>query len=707
MKNRTKCLLLMSFCVCISVNGAINRQKVVMRNAPLVLKYDSLSPFSVGNGEFCFTTDITGLQSFPNAYKNGIPLGTMSQWGWHSFANPKHLTPNETLKSYNFRGHDELYAVPFNEPGRSHDAGEWFRANPNRMHLGVVGFAFKNEKKQIAQIEEIKNIHQRLNLWNGCIESNYTCMNRPMNVSTWCDPERDQMMCRFASKLINEGKLSVVFRFPYPTGKHTDDACSWTPNKGNQTNICKKGNNYVVLKRQVDQSIYYVTVKWIGKGLFKETGLNNFQLIPKNETFSFSCAFTEALPSALISDVNVPQRSAEYWEKFWTKGGMIDCSGSTSPQARELERRVVLSQYLLAIQCAGDTPPQETGLTYNSWFGKFHLEMTWWHEAWLALWGHTDMLERVMGWYEKVAPAAHDIAHRQKFNGIRWMKMTDPSGTEAPSKVGSFLIWQQPHYIYLAELIYRSNPSTAVLRKYNKLVQETADFMDSFATYDSVHDRYVLKGIIPAQETLRADRTVNPPFELSYWHYALEVAQQWKERLGEKRDAHRDKVIAKLSPLAEKEGLYLAAESEPDTYKNIKMTSDHPAVLGALGILPWSKKQVDLSIMGNTFDWVMKNWNWNETWGWDFPMVAMTATRLGRPQDAINSLLMPQRTNTYLNNGHNFQDQRLRIYLPGNGGLLTAVALMCAGWDGCNVKNPGIPNDSTWHIQWEGIRQLP
>jgi len=85
----------------------------------------------------------------------------------------------------------------------------------------------------------------------------------------------------------------------------------------------------------------------------------------------------------------------------------------------------------------------------------------------------------------------------------------------------------------------------------------------------------------------------------------------------------------------------------------------------------------------------------------------MTATRLGRPQDAINSLLMPQRTNTYLNNGHNFQDQRLRIYLPGNGGLLTAVALMCAGWDGCNVKNPGIPNDSTWHIQWEGIRQLP
>ncbi len=37
--------------------------------------------------------------------------------------------------------------------------------------------------------------------------------------------------------------------------------------------------------------------------------------------------------------------------------------------------------------------------------------------------------------------------------------------------------------------------------------------MYSFATYEEEHDRYVLKGAIPAQETLRAAETVNPPFE--------------------------------------------------------------------------------------------------------------------------------------------------------------------------------------------------
>ena len=45
--------------------------------------------------------------------------------------------------------------------------------------------------------------------------------------------------------------------------------------------------------------------------------------------------------------------------------------------------------------------------------------------------------------------------------------MTDPSAMEAPSKVGSFLIWQQPHIIYLAELVYRANPSAELIKKYN------------------------------------------------------------------------------------------------------------------------------------------------------------------------------------------------------------------------------------------------
>jgi hypothetical protein len=111
--------------------------------------------------------------------------------------------------------------------------------------------------------------------------------------------------------------------------------------------------------------------------------------------------------------------------------------------------------------------------------------------------------------------------------------------------------------------------------------------------------------------------------------------------------------------------------------------------------------------MKNTFNWIWNNWTWRHTWGWDFPMVAMTATRLGMPDKAIDALMMNIQTNTYLNNGHNYQDDRLRLYLPGNGGLLSAIALMCAGYDGAKETNPGIPKDGKWKVKWEGLKKLP
>lgn len=682
---------------------AIDREALVMRNTPLVTAFDSLSSLSVGNGEFAFTADITGLQTFPDSYRKGVSLGTQSQWGWHSFTNPMNFRPEDTWKEFDFgRGHKELYAVQFDEAGPKKEASEWFRKNPHRLHLGMIGL----DLGQDADIHELKNIRQQLNMWEGVIASRFTWKGDAYDVQTVCHPRLDMI----ASRIISKKHTGIKLRFAYPTGVHTDDACDWDANDKHSTTVVESGAQYVLLKRQLDSTVYYVRLRWEGKASFKERAKNHFVLLPENDSIAFSCWFTSGQPGSeqdhLTFD-DIKGMSRESWGKFWKEGGAVDFSHCTDPRAKELERRVVLSQYLLAIQCAGSTPPQETGLTFNSWFGKFHMEMIWWHQSWLPLWGHPDRLERTLNWYLKVAPIAKSIAQRQGFEGVRWMKMTDPSGQEAPSNVGSFLIWQQPHLIYLAELVYRANPSKEILEKYYELVQETARFMYSFATYDELKVRYVLKGAIPAQETLRAASTVNPPFELSYWHFAMQIAQQWRERMGEKRNLQWEELTDKLSPLAYNEdGLYLAAESATDTYKDIRFTSDHMAVLGAVGVLPMNKL-IREDYMKNTLDWVWKNWNWGKTWGWDYPMTAMNATRMGEPEKAVDALLMDRRTNTYLPNGHNYQDTRLRIYLPGNGGLLTAIALMCAGWDGCEVKNPGFPKDGKWDVRWEGLRPLP
>ncbi len=693
-------MILGAIILCSSISAfsdTIDREALVKRNNPHVVTVDTLASLTVGNGEFAYTVDVTGLQTFPELYRNGVPLGTQSQWGWHSFPNPDNLRHEETLKSYDFgHGHPELYSTQLKEPERGKSASDWYRVNPHRLHLGIIGF--DGVKKS-----QISNIDQTLDMWSGTVTSDFKVDSRPVKVMTACHPGRDMI----SAEITSAAHLPVVFRMPYPTGAHADDACDWTRDSLHITEVVRSGSNSALLRHTLDDTSYYINVSWTGNVTPEVKGRNEWVLRPSSDTWSFTAEFTPAESAAGVTvAADVRKESTRYWDYFWRSGGVVDFSKCTDPRAAELERRVVLSQYLLATQCAGSTPPQETGLTYNSWFGKFHLEMIWWHQAQFALYGHENLLARTLPWYETVMPIAREIARRQGFEGVRWMKMTDPSGIEAPSKVGSFLIWQQPHLIYLAELLHRANPGAGVIEKYAGQVEETARFMESFATYDADNNRYTLKGVIPAQETLRAAETVNPPFELSYWHFGLLTANKWRERRGLPRNQKWDEIAASLSRLAAKDSLYLAAETAPQTYEDIRFTSDHMAVLGALGILPESHL-LEFDTMNSTFDWIYDNWNWDKTWGWDYPTTAMCATRLGEPEKAVNALLMDKRTNTYLPNGHNFQDNRLRCYLPGNGGLLTTIALMTAGWDGCKVKNPGFPKDGTWDVRWEGIKPMP
>ena len=676
---------------------AIDRHALVTRNNPTITSVDTLGSLSVGNGGFAFTTDITGMQTFPEYYRNGVPLGTQSEWGWHNFPNTEQYRIEESYREYDFgHGHRELYATEFKSEGRARDAANWFRSNPHRLHLGCIGLELSMLKPS-----DIRKPKEILDMWNGVIRSSFNVRGSSYHVTTVCHPERDMI----GSKITGE-HASINLRFPYPTGAHTDDGCNWNANDRHKTELVRQTDNSAILKRTIDQTVYYVTLTWDVKAELKEKAPNYWVLTADGRRLTYCCTFSEQPLGTNPTFEETLAASAAHWQKFWTEGAAVDFSHCKDSRAKELERRVVLSQWLLAIQCASDTPPQETGLTYNSWFGKFHLEMIWWHQAWLPLWGHGEMLDRTLQWYETVEPKAREIAMRQGFKGVRWMKMTDPSGEESPSKVGSFLIWQQPHLIYLAELLYREHPCQYLLDRYGRLIDETALFMADFATYDQKTDRYMLKGMIPAQETLKAEETYNSPFELAYWHFALQVAQQWRERRGLARDTLWDDIIRKLSPLThDDENRYLAAESAPDTYNTLALISDHPAVLGAVGILPESRLY-DPKIMEHTHQWIMDNWNWDHTWGWDFPMVAMNATRLGNPEDAVSALLMDKRTNTYLPNGHNYQDKRLRCYLPGNGGLLTAIALMCAGWDGCTIKNPGFPKTGKWEVQWEGLKPL-
>jgi hypothetical protein len=347
--------------------------------------------------------------------------------------------------------------------------------------------------------------------------------------------------------------------------------------------------------------------------------------------------------------------------------------------------------------------------------------MIWWHLAHFALWGHDDYVARGLAWFQDHLPEARQLARSRGLRGARWPKMVGPEGRESPG--GNPLIaWNQPQPIHLCELLYRNAPAPETLARYRALVFETADCLASMLHFDEARGCYVLgPPLWISQEIYDAATSQNPAFELAYWRFALEIAQKWRERLALGRSVEWDRILQHLAPLPVKDGRYVALESHPDTFDNRNSRHDHPTVLAPLGLLPGGG--VDRPTMERTLDAVLMTWDWEtKIWGWDYPMIAMTATRLGYPEIALQTLLLDGPNNRYLPNGHCPQrsDQaaprsspagaprrEIAAYLPANGAFLSAVALMVAGWDGCPVENPGFPQDGNWTIRAEGLHPLP
>ena len=743
-------------------SGTIDRKALVRRHNVRQQRLDPRSPVSVGNGEFAFTMDLTGLQTLPaefpvgpreDALPPGTLLGTQSTWGWHSMPGGGHHTLAGSTVLYDSPRGPVPYVdmvgdiVDDRETGTS-TAETWLRANPHRLDLGRIGFQLvRDGASRPISPGELSGTRQTLDLWTGIVTSTFTIAGRAATVTTACHPDRDELGIRVESAALGDG-LVIGIDFPYGSEAWHNGA-AWDQPDAHTTSLNEPqpaalhpGAMSWTVDRVLDNARYQVVVS--GQGLVVEqAGPHHVRIrrdvLPRHDVMDLSIEFISAgdgdcIPrgSAGLSRLagkagpgtrkgagvvpfpgepplteagqpgsSVAAASRERWPRFWQSGGAIELAATPDPRARELERRIVLSQYLTAVNCSGSLPPQETGLVCNSWRGRFHLEMHWWHAAHFAHWDRPELLLPSLRWYSTVLETSRETARAQGFDGARWPKQVGPDGRESPSPIGTFLIWQQPHPIHLAELAYRANPDPEVLEEFADLVFESAAFMASFA-HRTPRGFELGPPLIPAQESYGSMRAKvkNPTFELAYWQWGLRTAAAWRERLGLGPVESWQAVADGLVRPRVVDGVYAAMDVEPFTIR-----TDHPSMLCALGVLPLTDL-VDEAVMRATLEDVLADWDWNTTWGWDYPVMAMTAARLGEPEAAVDALLQEAGKNTVLPNGHNRQTDSLPLYLPGNGGLLAAAALMAAGWDhGPDRHAPGFPPG--WTVKWEGLVPAP
>lgn len=675
---------------------SINREALVKRHNIKISQFDSLTSLSLGNGDFIFTADATGLQTFPEIYKNGLPLGTWTNWAWHSCPNVSGYNFHETLKDYNLHDRKISYSVPFHDSGRNQQAAEYFEKNPHRLPMGLVGFEWTKPDGSKVTASEIKNINQELHLWEGRLQSNFEVMNMPVNVTTYSHGEQSLIAVEVHSPLIRKGLLKIKFQFRYP-GEQVSDSLKTAQHQSLMSGL---GPNSAFVQRKIDSASYVLKIDWNGKGALIETNLHEYTLVPGSDQdkFSFSFLYSPEIKFNKLPDfITTNLSSKSSWGRYWQKGGIAEFSECTDPRAIELERRVILSQYIMKVYCSGSIPQELLGSTpYNNIQSDNNL----WLASQFALWGKTELLEKNLVWYKNSLPQAIETAKRQGYNGARWPSLANPSGMEKPSQK-SLTIWQQPNIIYLAELHYRLNPDRTILSKYHNQVSQTADFMASYTWFEKEKERFVLGPTLAAtQKPIFSPEAMNPTFELAYWHWALSTAQLWEERLHLPRIEKWDTVLSKLSNPPITKGIYLLAENTKGTRASFEPI-ENQIILGAWSFIP-KTKLIDSIVFKNTFNFILKKENYSKANEWGANLIAMTATRLGYYELAIETLLSDK--GKFLKNGLYVSD---KVNLSGNGSLLMAVAMMCAGFDGCKTENPGFPKNNQWNVKWEELAKLP
>ncbi|EME79181.1 uncharacterized protein MYCFIDRAFT_34214 [Pseudocercospora fijiensis CIRAD86] len=682
------------------VLAKIDRKAVVEQFNPKRTASDTSTPLQVGNGDFAFGADITGLQTF-------LPYNTLTAWCWHNSSLP--TTPNQTQPS-DYTGldlwtHGRL--VNYNQPNpKEADITRWMIANPHRVNVGRLGLWFGDHGVNETHLEDRSQV---LHLYNGTIYSSFRLNGSEVNIRTIADPASSTVAVSIDSDLLRDASIGIFLDFPYATDKAKFEAPFvglFNATANHTTNIVQQNPQQARVEHNMDATTYYTTVQWNQQSatFSRESPHDHKYILKPRDTTSLHLTVSwhpeyEGATSTPSVD-SISSDSAKAWANFWEQGAFIDLTCSKNATAIELQRRIIQSLYNLAVNNAGSDPPQESGLVNNGWYGKFHAEMFPWNVGQWARWDRWDLFRRSMpGIYERFLPTSIERARKAGYKGAKWGKMSDPSGRSAPGDLNSLLIWQQPHPMHLAEYEWRSFPHDGTLAKWDNILKETADYLSDFAYWNETTGVYDLgPPMYPVSENTIANETRNAAFEIAYWRFALDVALKWQARQGKQAPKKWRDVMNRLAPLPQDDGVHVIYEGIPDMWHNKNYTEDHQSMLMLYGWLP-PVAGFNISVMQATVDKVYGTWNFTYSYGWDFPVLAMNAARMGHVEKAIDFLVDP--SFKFDDAGYHIGGPRVATpYMPGASSLLWAIAMMAGGWQ----DNPGPRFPDQWKVEVEGFQ---
>lgn len=352
----------------------IDRKSLVSRFNPTRNASSLVTPMQVGNGNFAFGADVTGLQTFQ-------PFGILSFWGWKNDSFPPGVTEADI---------DAYHGVSWLNHGRpvEYDFGggnpieQWLISNPNRVNLGRIGLLFLGGNGSVENVVEgdLRNVKQELDLWSGVVTSSFTFDGQEVTVGVACAQETDVVGVSLTSALVQQGRLGLFVDFPWNDGSAKFSAPfvgNWSVPEMHTSSLRRVGSKQessgqvqAEIEHQMVNATFYTAIAGSSLSVTRQSPVGHrYSIRPAGQTSStFSASFSFSTNSTMtghrVQSISSPdevvQSSTEAWAEYWSNNGFVDImTGSTDQRAEELQRRIILSRYLMRVNEAGNTPPQE------------------------------------------------------------------------------------------------------------------------------------------------------------------------------------------------------------------------------------------------------------------------------------------------------------------------------------------------------------
>lgn len=302
--------------------------------------------------------------------------------------------PSEKISDYHgvsYLTHSRNVSYDIPDP-KLPEISQWLISNPNRINLGRIGLKYKGATLAASQIKEPR---QELDLWTGVIKSTFEVDGQKVEVVTRGDFEIDAVAFEIDSKLVSSGDLKVELDFPYPpihTTKYKYEvfAGSYDFPLNHSTSIVEDwvpGSTHIY--HEMQETSYFVNLRWPlaipltlsrdePEGCDKVTA-HRYTLSSDSKprrspsSISFTVRFSPDKEQADLP-LFLKMRNPVGWEQYWSEGGFVDLTSSSNPNATELQRRIVQSQYHVRVNSAAKgQSPQESGLMNNGWYGECFL----------------------------------------------------------------------------------------------------------------------------------------------------------------------------------------------------------------------------------------------------------------------------------------------------------------------------------------------